>query len=280
MMRTSALVVMVIFVASAAAQEIPKPGPEHKQLKKMEGTWDTVMKAGDKEHKGTATFKMQLGGLWLSGSLESDLDKEKFHGKSMDSYDAKKKKYVSVWFDSMSTTPMTMEGTYDEKKKTLTMIGDGMGMDGKPAKWKSVTETKDDDNVLLSMYVGDAKEPMFTVSYKRKKKYRTSRTWPRPPGPAPSRAGKGNGADTVCDPTGNRGLATRTSPLLLPYGLEASASHSVSPETSDETAALPRLRAVPRPHAGDPVSVRRSALRDRVPCRKSPSRKRRCLPKR
>jgi hypothetical protein len=170
MMRTMALVCSLALVSSAAAQEIPKPGPEHKVLKKMEGIWDTTMKAGDKEHKGTATFKMALGGLWLSGSLESDLDKEKFHGKSMETYDAKKKKYVSVWFDSMSTTPMTMEGTYDEEKKTMTMIGESVGMDGKPAKWKSVSQTKDNDTLVMAMYVGDAKEPMFTVTYKRKKK--------------------------------------------------------------------------------------------------------------
>ena len=69
----------------------------------------------------------------------------------------------------MSTNPMVMEGTYDKEKKTLTMIGDGMGMDGKPAKWKSVSTMPDDDTIEMSMYVGDAKEPMFTVTYKRKK---------------------------------------------------------------------------------------------------------------
>ena len=45
----------------------------------------------------------------------------------------------------------------------------GVGMDGKPAKWKSVSEMPDDDTVNMSMFVGDAKEPMFTITYKRKK---------------------------------------------------------------------------------------------------------------
>jgi hypothetical protein len=165
-----AAVTVVVLASLTAAQEPAKPGPEHKLLEKMEGTWETSMKAGDKEHKGTTTYKMVLGGLWLAGSLESDLDKGKFYGRSMDTYDAKKKKYVGVWFDSMGTTPLMMEGTFDEKGKKLTMEGDGVGMDGKPAKWKSVSEMKDDDNFVMNMYIGDAKETSFTVSYKRKKK--------------------------------------------------------------------------------------------------------------
>jgi hypothetical protein len=151
------------------AQEAPKPGPEHEVLKKREGTWDTTMKAGGMEFKGTVTFKMELGGLWLAGSLESDLGGQKFYGKSMDTYDAGKKKYVGFWFDSMGTTPLTMEGSYDRDKKTLTMVGKGPGMDGKPTTWRSVSQMPDNDTVLMSMYVGDGKEPMFTVTYKRKK---------------------------------------------------------------------------------------------------------------
>jgi hypothetical protein len=42
-------------------------------------------------------------------------------------------------------------------------------MDGKPAKWKSVSEMKDENTILMSMYVGPAKEPMFTITYTRKK---------------------------------------------------------------------------------------------------------------
>ncbi len=161
---------LLLFVASAAtSQEPAKPGPEHEVLKKLVGTWDTTMKAEGKEYKGTVTYKMDLGGLWLVGSLESDLGGMKFQGRGMDSYDAKKKKYVSVWFDSMSTYPMLMEGTYDKEKKSMTMIGEGPGLDGKITKWKSVSQMPDDNTINFSMWVGDVKEPMFTILYKRKK---------------------------------------------------------------------------------------------------------------
>ena len=115
-MRTVAFVVGAVLALPVAAQEPtpPKPGPEHKLLKKLEGTWNTTMKAGGMEFKGTVTYKMELNGLWLVSSLESDLGGQKFYGKGLDTYDAKKKKFVSYWFDSMGTTPLVMEGNFDE----------------------------------------------------------------------------------------------------------------------------------------------------------------------
>jgi hypothetical protein len=168
-MRMVAVIAVAVLAVPARSQEMPRPGPEHQLLKKREGTWTTTMKAGGQEYKGAVTNRMELGGLWLVSALESDLGGQKFYGRSLETYDAKKKKYVSVWFDSMSTTPLTMEGDYGRDKKALTMVGDGVGMDGKPAKWKSVSEFPDDDTIVTAMYVGDAKEPMFTVTYRRKK---------------------------------------------------------------------------------------------------------------
>lgn len=164
-----AVAVAAFLVPGVQAQEFPKPGPEHDVLKKHVGNWETTMKVGGADFKGTMTYKMDLGGLWLVGELETDLGGMKFSGKGLDTYDAKKKKYVGYWFDSMGTTPLVMEGSYDKEKKTMTTIGEGPGPDGKPAKWKSVVVMTDDDNMTMSMWVGDAKEPMFTVIYKRKK---------------------------------------------------------------------------------------------------------------
>jgi Protein of unknown function (DUF1579) len=167
----AAAVLGLVAGPAVRAQEFqpPKPGPEHELLKKHEGTWDITMKFGGMETKGTSTYKMDLGGLWLSSRVESEIFGMKFQGFGMDSYDPMKKKYVAVWFDSMSTAPMTMEGTYDKDKKTMTMVGEGPGMDGKPTKHTAVSEWKDDDTIHFSMSVGDGKEPAFTIVYKRRK---------------------------------------------------------------------------------------------------------------
>jgi hypothetical protein len=169
-LRCLVAVSLIAFAAPAArAQEAPKPGPEFDVLKKMVGNWDLTMKFGGMESKGSVVYKMEVGGLWLTSSLEGDMFGSKFYGKGLDSYDAAKKKYVSVWVDSMVTSPMFMEGTYDKAKKTLTMSGDGPGMDGKPTKYKSVSQMPDNDTINFSMFMGDGKEPAFTIVYKRKK---------------------------------------------------------------------------------------------------------------
>ena len=82
--------------------------------------------------EGKVAYKSEFGGLMVSGLLEGEMFGAKFTGKSMDSYDAAKKKYFSVWVDSMSGVPMMLEGTYDKEKKTMTLSGEGPGIDGKP----------------------------------------------------------------------------------------------------------------------------------------------------
>src|SRR5262245_9569747 len=105
-----ALVASVVVVPALMAQAPSEPSPEHKKLKDLEGTWDAVMKMGDMESKGTMVYKMELGGLWLVGDFQGDFGGQKFSGRGLDGYDPIRKKYVSVWVDSMSTSPMFTEG--------------------------------------------------------------------------------------------------------------------------------------------------------------------------
>jgi hypothetical protein len=165
----SVIALATMATSTIRAQDFPKPGPEHEVLKKMVGNWDLTMKVAGAESKGSVTYKMDLGGLWLTSTLESDLFGTKFSGRGLDTYDAGKKKYIGVWVDSMTTSPLVMEGNYDKAKKTMTLVGEGTGMDGKPTKFKAVTEMHDDDTMHFSMYVGDGKDPEFTILYKRKK---------------------------------------------------------------------------------------------------------------
>src|SRR5207248_2344903 len=87
----AAALVAVLAAPAARAQDFPKPGPEHELLKKHVGTWDLTMKFGGMETKGTVTYKMELGGLWLASTLQSEFAGMKFEGRGMDSYDAGRK---------------------------------------------------------------------------------------------------------------------------------------------------------------------------------------------
>ena len=178
MSRTFISATMLMFLAAAATSQdqppTPKPGPEHAQLKKMEGTWDAVMKMAEvpAPMKGVATYKMECDGMWLVSDFKMDDPAFKFSGKGIDGYDQNKKKFVGIWVDSMSTAPMTMEGTYDPATKTVTMTGEGPGMDGKPQKYKMTTKHIDDDHQAFAMFMVGAngqETPAFTIDYTRRK---------------------------------------------------------------------------------------------------------------
>lgn len=165
----AAVVATTLFLAPSQAQP-PQPGPEMAHCKNLVGTWDATMKMQGMEAKGVMTYKMDLGGLWLGSVFEAEMAPgQKFFGRGFETYDAGKKKYVAVWLDSMSTVPMVMEGTFDEKTKTMTMIGDAPDMNGKLAKHRLTTTRKDENTMEFAMYLGDAKEPMMTITYKRRK---------------------------------------------------------------------------------------------------------------
>ena len=160
-------VALLSLLPSAQAQ-VPTPGKEHDHLKQLVGTWDAETESG----KGTMTYKMGLGGLWLIGDFEGEFGGMKFQGKGLDTYDSATKKYRSVWVDSFSTMPRIMEGNLDKNDRVMTMTGEGRGPDGMTAKYKSITEINDADTVNfgLSMVETDGKEqPIVKITYKRKK---------------------------------------------------------------------------------------------------------------
>lgn len=156
----------------ARAQQPPTPGPEHEILKKMEGNWTAKVVMGEDKSDATATYKMELGGLWLLSNFSGELGGLKFQGHGMDGWDPAKGKYVSVWIDSMSSTPLLLEGTYDRARKTMTMFGEGPGPDGIKVKHKAVTQFMDADHHTFTMFMvtaEGAETKMVTVEYTRKK---------------------------------------------------------------------------------------------------------------
>lgn len=158
---------------AAVAQESQKPGAEHTHLATMEGSWDATMEMGGQKSKATATYKKVCGGMWIANDFESDLGGVPFQGHGMDGYDQLKKKYVSYWFDSMTSAPMMFEGNFDADQKVLTLTGSAPGPDGKPQKFRSTTEMKGKDKMTFKMFSapmsGGKEELSFTIEYARRK---------------------------------------------------------------------------------------------------------------
>src|SRR5262245_55241674 len=159
-------VALLVLLASACAQEPPKPGKKHDHLKRLVGTWDAESEFG----KGTMTYQMGLGGLWLIGDFEGEFGGMKFQGKGLDTYDSATKKYRSFWVDSFSTSPRIMEGNLDNM--FMTMTGESRGPDGMLAKYKSITEINDADTANFSLFMVDKDgkyQLLVKITYKRKK---------------------------------------------------------------------------------------------------------------
>jgi hypothetical protein len=164
--------VVLAWCSLSGAQAPPKPGPEHEKLKQMEGVWDATIQSKEGESKGTMNYKMGLGGLWLMEHFKGEFGDAKFEGVGVTGYDSAKKKYVAVWIDSHSSSPMLSEGNLDKDGKTMTMIGE-MSHDGKAMKVKMVTEMIDANSMVFTLTSPgpDGKDmQMLKISYKRKAK--------------------------------------------------------------------------------------------------------------
>ncbi len=164
--------VLLLPGAHGLAQGPVTPGPEHEALKRLAGEWVATIKSDGGDSKGVMIARMECAGLWLATEFRGDFGGMPFLGRGLDGYDPATRKHVSVWVDSMSTKPLMFEGTLDKAKKTLTMTAEGPGMDGKPAKFKSVTQYVNDDHQVFAMYmVGSdgTEQKVVSIEYARKK---------------------------------------------------------------------------------------------------------------
>jgi len=176
MRSVSTLVVAVlIFGATAwlrAQQPQPKPGPEHEHFKQLEGTWDATIHEPNGTTKGMAEWKVGLGGLWLLEHFKGEVGGASFEGYGATTWDPAKKKYAGVWVDSMSTSPLITEGTYDKGKKLMVATANAPGPDGKMMKMTMRSQMMDNDNVVFTMSMPgpDGKDMDMKITYKRRAK--------------------------------------------------------------------------------------------------------------
>lgn len=164
------VVSLILSSASLSAQTPQTPGKEHDELKAMEGVWDAAMKMPDgSEVQAESEYKMICEGMWLASDFRGDFGGMKFQGKGLDGYDSAKKKYVSIWVDSMNGSPMVMRGT--RQGKVTTMTGEGLGPAG-DAKYKTISTQDSSDKMSFQMFITtDGKDSeVMSITYTRRKK--------------------------------------------------------------------------------------------------------------
>ena len=158
-------------------EKFAKPGKEHKQLRRLVGSWNADVKyyfddsGKASESKATATVRAMMGGRFIQQRFSGEMQGQKFSGMAITGYDNAKKKYVGIWIDDMSTAIMRTEGTYDPKTHTMTETAVTSSPLGE-MKFKMVSSYVSDDEYTfaMSMVTPQGEKKMMDITYKRTEK--------------------------------------------------------------------------------------------------------------
>ena len=161
---------LLTFGSLLCAQEAVKPGKEHAFLAEAEGDWSVSIASPGGDMTGKCVYKMAHNGIWLTSQLEMKMGDGPFTGTGLDTFDPIKKKFTSIWVDSMSATPVILEGERSPDGKKITMMGKGPAPDGTSTQYKTETEYVNKDKHIFKMWMGTTTgEPMMVATYERKK---------------------------------------------------------------------------------------------------------------
>jgi hypothetical protein len=170
----------VVIAGGDKAPQLPGPTPEMKAMKDYVGTWDAQVKfwmepgKPPQESKGVAKRAMILGERFFEEKYEGEAFGGAFKGLGVTGYDTVRKKFATVWLDSLSNNMMTMYGTYDAGKKTYTYTGEEVDvLSGKKVQIRSQLRQVSHDEQLLEMYMtpeGGKEYKGMEIKYTRRKK--------------------------------------------------------------------------------------------------------------
>ena len=153
------------------------PGEPHKLFTSLAGSWTTTTKEWMEpgkpptESPGTAEMKMLLDGRFLQQEFTGEMMGQPFSGVGIDAYDNLRKRYVTVWLDTMSTGVFTMEGTASADGKTITLKGQHGEPGGGHMTHRAIWKIVDNNTQTFEMYGthGHGKEvKMLEITYSRK----------------------------------------------------------------------------------------------------------------
>jgi Protein of unknown function (DUF1579) len=159
------------------AVKADEPGPVHKRLDDLAGTWDVALQytLGDKQHGGKATCEAKwiLDGRFLQQDYHSRFQGKPFHVLQLLGYDNPRKKTIEIMMDNLSTGLLHNEGSMSDDGTVITNRGEGLDpQTNKPYKLRTVTTIVDRDHFTLEWFrTNDAgkEEKVVSMAHTRKK---------------------------------------------------------------------------------------------------------------
>jgi len=169
---TAAAFVVFHAASSTTHQETGAPPlpPELKRLEAWVGSWDAEVSMMGQVTKGSEVCHLDCGGYWLVTEHTGTFMDQPFLGKGLTGFDAAKGAYSGVWVDS-SGGPMSVftSGQFSKDGKSFTALVDGVGMDGKPARFEHLSTFPDarTRTFEISQLEGGKKELQMKIRYTR-----------------------------------------------------------------------------------------------------------------
>lgn len=159
-----------------AFEKYGTPGSEHELLAGMVGRWNCEVRhrtaPGATEHvsTGVSEFESIMDGRYIAQHYKGDIEGMPFEGGGLWGYDRMKKKYVSMWVDSMSTAIAHYEGV-QKNDQTFEFKGEIPGYSqGKYVPSRTVCRIIDENTWTFEMHMPDPTGTEFktvTITYRR-----------------------------------------------------------------------------------------------------------------
>ena len=153
------------------------PGPEHRKLASLAGTYDLTVKSWHTPGSppaidtGTATRKLILGDRVLVEDVSSQMMGQPYTGQGMHGFDNVTGKHWSTWNDSMSTGLMVSEGSCNADMSCAFTGTYHDPVSKKPQTARMTTRWTDPNTEVFEMHGPgpDGKETrMMEITYKKR----------------------------------------------------------------------------------------------------------------
>ncbi len=135
------------------------PSDVHKMIAESDGEWKEEIQSWMAPNTpptamvAYCTNKMIMGGRYQVSTQSGDMGGMPFEGQSLLAYDNIRKIFITTWIDNMGTGIIVMEGTWDEKSKTITFTGKATDpFSGKLLPVRQVFTFVDADTQKMVMY--------------------------------------------------------------------------------------------------------------------------------
>lgn len=141
-----------------------EPNSNHARLASLAGEWDQTIRIFAEpgkppmESKGTATYKVILGGRFITEEVKWSMGDAPFEWTGIYGYDNRKNRYIAMWADNLDTSFEEAEGDNGMGGNDISFIGKHIDpSSGEEQKFRWTIKLESQSRVLIEMTEIDGK---------------------------------------------------------------------------------------------------------------------------